>query len=189
MSASASSAPTGFGGFLTAFWGVGGVLLLLGQALWKLTPIALEAVELGMSGFEMAVCVAWVAFNGYAEGYRGFHRRFSPRVVARAQHLAANPTVLTVLLAPAFCMSLFRSTRKGLIVAWTLVVVIIGLVTLVRTLPQPWRGIVDAGVVVGLAGGALSILYFCVQALAGKSFDVDRQLPEPVEEAPQATAG
>jgi hypothetical protein len=31
-----------------------------------------------------------------------------------------------------------------------------------RLLPQPWRGIIDAGVVVGLAIGIVSILYFIV---------------------------
>jgi len=37
---------------------------------------------------------------------------------------------------------------------------IIGFVIIVKSLPQPWRGILDAGVVVGLTMGCFSILYF-----------------------------
>ena len=34
-----------------------------------------------------------------------------------------------------------------------------------RMLPQPWRGILDAGVVVGLSIGISSILYFVYVAI------------------------
>ena len=42
---------------------------------------------------------------------------------------------------------------------------IVTLVLLVRLAPQPWRGIIDAGVVLGLGIGSASILYFVVRAL------------------------
>ena len=41
---------------------------------------------------------------------------------------------------------------------------IIILVLLVRLLPQPWRGIIDAGVVLGLLLGIASIVYFWFQS-------------------------
>ena len=49
---------------------------------------------------------------------------------------------------------------------------IIGFVLIARQLPQPWRGIVDAGVVVGLGLGIISILYFMISARSqdGQSF-------------------
>ena len=40
---------------------------------------------------------------------------------------------------------------------------IISFVLLVRLLPQPWRGIVDVGVVAGLVVGVLSIFYYVLQ--------------------------
>ena len=54
--------------------------------------------------------------------------------------------------------------RRGLIVAWALVIGIVALVLLVRLAPQPWRGIIDAGVVLGLGIGSLSILFHTFRA-------------------------
>jgi hypothetical protein len=99
-------------------------------------------------------------------------------VVARAQHLAAHPRPLRAALEPLFCMSLFGASRRGLIVARGLFVGIVALVLLVRFVPQPWRGIIDAGVVVGLALGMLSILYYAGRALAGNEPAVAPDLPE-----------
>jgi hypothetical protein len=158
-------------------WGVLGVVALLVQALWRLTPIALEALGSGLSPLHWGITLAWVGINAHAEGYRGFHRRFSPRVVARAQWLADNPRPWLVALAPIFCMSLVHASRRGLIVARVLLLGIVGIVAVVRLLPQPWRGIVDAGVVVGLGLGLLSLLYFYVRELWGHPPAADPDLP------------
>jgi hypothetical protein len=40
---------------------------------------------------------------------------------------------------------------------------IVCFVLLVRMLPQPWRGLVDAGVVAGLIFGVGSIFYYLLQ--------------------------
>jgi len=42
---------------------------------------------------------------------------------------------------------------------------IICFIMVARMLPQPWRGILDAGVVVGLSIGISSILYFVYIAI------------------------
>lgn len=159
-------------------WGVTGVVLLLVQPLMRLTPYALEAVREGLTGVQWAVLGAWLVINAHAEGYRGFHRRFSPRVIARAQVLARSPRPVWVLLAPLFCMSLFHASRRGLIVARVLVVAIVLLVILVRQLDQPWRGIVDAGVVLGLGIGLGSLVYYLVRAWLGHPPAVPPDLPE-----------
>lgn len=158
-------------------WGVLGVAALLVQALLRLTPLAIEALRSGLTALQWGIAAAWVVLNAHAEGYRGFHRRFSPRVVARAQWLARHPRPWLVLLAPIFCMSLVHASRRGKIVARMLLVGIVGIVIAVRMLEQPWRGIVDAGVVVGLGLGLLSLLYFFVRALAGHPAAVDPDLP------------
>lgn len=163
---------------LITAWGVLGVVALLGQALWRLTPLALDAIRHGLAPWQWGVMTLWILINAHAEGYRGFHKRFSPRVVARALHLGRHPRPLFVVFAPFFCMSLFHATRRGKIVARVLVVAIIGLVILVRSLEQPWRGIVDSGVVVGLGLGTASLLYFYVRALLGQAPPADPELPE-----------
>lgn len=149
---------------LIAAWGIGGVCLLLVQALWRLTPYALEPLVEGMTAFHWALYVGWIAVNGWAEGYRGFQCRFSPRVVQRAFWLARHPEPLHVIFAPIFCMSYFHASRRGKIVAWVLLAFIVCAIVLVRMLPQPWRGIIDAGVVVGLAWGLVAILAFWARA-------------------------
>jgi hypothetical protein len=150
-----------------ASWGILGVALLLGRALLQLTPIALEPiVSSSLRLPHWILLLAWVAFNAYAEGYLGFHRKFSPRVVGRALDLGRNPTFLRVLLAAPYCIGLFHAPRRTMFTSWSLVLVIAGVVVGVRHLPQPWRGIIDAGVVVGLGIGLLSLLSSFVSALA-----------------------
>lgn len=143
-------------------WAICGVLALLVQALVRLTPIALEPLRTGaLSPGLFAICVAWVIANLYLEGYRGFQLRFVPRVIARAQHLAtrSDASALTVVFAPLFAMAYFGAKRRAMIAAWILTSVIIIAVILVRALPSPYRGIVDAGVVAGLGYGALNLAY------------------------------
>lgn len=148
-----------FAGWTVVAWGIGGVLLLLMQGLARLAPIAAEALAMDLTILHWGSLVPWVAFMVYAEGWRGFHQRFSPRVVARAFHLARAPRLSRALLAPFYCMSLFASTRRGMAVAWGLMIGILLLVLLLRGTPQPWRGLVDVGVVLGLGVGSLSILW------------------------------
>lgn len=92
----------------------------------------------------------------YSEGYRGFQCSFSPRVAERAVLLRAEPTPVRVLLAPLYCAGFFASTRRVQITAFAVTVGVIALVQLVHYLNQPWRGILDAGVVVGLGWGTIA---------------------------------
>lgn len=128
--------------------------------------------------FHWVGLVASLIFMGYAEGYKGFHLKFSPRAAARALYLKRNPTIARVLFAPLFCMGFFHATRKRKIVAYSLTAMIILLIVIVRQLSQPWRGIVDAGVLFGLGWGLVSVLLFSVKALFGKSYHVPPETPE-----------
>ena len=154
---------------LIATWATGCVLALLGQAIWRLTPLAIEPISNGTLSYgQIAIYVGWVAFSIYSEGYRGFHLRFSPRVVSRAFYLGDHPKPLHVILALPFAMSLFYTTKRQLLVSWIFLLVLVAVITAVRLLPQPWRGIIDGGVVIGLGLGALSIVHFHIQGLRGK---------------------
>jgi GT2 family glycosyltransferase len=143
-------------------WGIGGVLLLLIFAIFRLAPMALELVNSSMSQLHWLALAFSVIYMAYAEGYKGFHLGFAPRVVVRARYLADNPRALHVLLAPLFCMGYIYATRKRQIVSFALTVMIICFVLIARSMPQPWRGILDAGVIVGLSLGVLSIAYFLI---------------------------
>ena len=124
--------------------------------------MALELEKSSMSQVHWLALAFSVIYMGYAEGYKGFHLGFAPRVIVRARYLADNPRPLHVLLAPLFCMCYIYATRKRQIVSFALTTMIICFVLIARSIPQPWRGILDAGVVVGLSLGVLSIAYFLI---------------------------
>ncbi len=156
-----------------------GVAAFILRALVTLTPIALEPIQNGsLTTWQWVLLGGWVVFNLYAEGYRGFHRRFSPRVVGRAMELGDNPRWFRVLFAPAYCMGLFHAPRRVLITSWVLLFAIMGVVVFVRQLAQPWRGIIDAGVVVGLGAGLLSMLFLFARAIAAKGRGYDNARAE-----------
>jgi hypothetical protein len=172
------AARTGLRFYLVYAWGVGGIAFLLGEALIRLAKVAWDPIASATLTLEQwLVYGSWVAFNAYCEGYRGFQKAFAPRAAARAHHLARTGASLQVLFAPLFCMSLFHASRRGLGVAWILLLGIVTLVLIVKALPQPWRGIVDGGVVVGLVWGLLSLCVSAVRALVAGPADIDLQLP------------
>lgn len=143
----------------------------------RLWPLAMESFQSVWEPRHWLVGVVWAAFMVYSEGYRGFHRAFSPRFAARLKHLYDHPRPVRVALAPFFAMCLFGATRRRMIAAWILVVGIVSLVMMVRHLAQPWRGIVDAGVVLGLAVGAVSTVAFLYRAFRDPGFSVPPELP------------
>ncbi len=165
---------------LISAWGVLGVVVFLVSAIVRLLPRAVEVLPM-LDGLQAGAYAASVVFMVYSEGYRGFQLRFSPRVVVRSEWVAHNPNPALVLLAPIMAMGLIHANRKRLMVAWGLLLAIVGLVALVSRLDTVWRGIVDAGVVAGLTWGVGTILWFWVQALRGHPPDVPVDLPEPAE--------
>lgn len=163
-------------------WGVLGFCLLLVRAIWSLTPNAVAPLRDGsLTGLQIGLFAAWVVFMAWSEGYKGFQRQLAPRLVARGLHLARHPRAVHALLAPFFCMGLFHATRKRLITSWSLLSGIVALVVAVRRLDQPWRGIVDGGVVVGLVWGLVAILVYLAIGLGGKPLQVSPDLPESDE--------
>lgn len=163
---------------LAFIWGIGGVILLLSFAFFRLTPFVLELTSVSLETSHWGALVIFILFMAYAEGYKGFFQQFSPRVVSRAVHLGRNPSLHQLLLAPLFCMGYFHATRRRKIVSFSLTTMIILLILAVRLLPQPWRGIIDAGVLVGLGIGILSIVYFVTVAVRdAAALNVSPELP------------
>ena len=160
-------------------WGVIGFCLLLVQAVYRLAIRAAEPIAQHQltRPWHWALLAASILGLGYTEGYRAFQLRAAPRIVARAIHLARHPRPLHVVLAPFYCTGLLHATRRRLVASWMLYAMLVILIVSVRQLAQPWRGIVDAGVVVGLGWGTLAIIIIYVRALAGRPPQVSLDLP------------
>jgi len=152
-------------------------MALLGGAIYRLTPLAIDAFRTGLSAGQWALTAAFTLFMAYSEGYRGFQMRFSPRTAARIRYLRDCPAPLRSLLAPLFAMGFFHARRRTQITAWALTTGVVILVVLVQRLEQPWRGIVDTGVVLGLSWGVLSLSWSIVQALTCREFAPSPEVP------------
>jgi hypothetical protein len=174
--------PTRFAGLTPAqlavfVWAIVGTVLILIQALIKLWPMASGAIEVGLQPIHWVALPIWVGFMAFTEGYKGFFQRFSPRAAVRADWLARHPTPILVIFAPLMAMGLIYSNRRRLIGSWMLLLGIVTIITIVRQFPQPWRGVVDAGVLVGLSIGTLSTLWFGIRTLAGRPPAIKADLP------------
>lgn len=147
-----------------AVWGVLGMLAILAEALARLSVLAWEGVVVEFAPVPFAVAVVWCAVMAWAEGYRGFQKRFVPAALDRAFSIDGRSKV-EVVLAPLKVLGVLGAEPKVRRRAWLMVVGISALVMAVKQLPQPWRGVVDAGVVVGLAWGSVALLVGLVRRL------------------------
>lgn len=166
--------PFGWG---VAAWGIAGVSLILLNPILRLGAQAAEGIAAGLTPVQWAAMVPWVGFMLYTEAWRGFHKQFSPRVVIRSIHVGAESRVGPAVLAPLMAMGLVYATPKRMTISWVLVGMILLLIAGVRLLPPDWRAVVDVGVVIGLAGGLLSLLWHTAQAARGRLVDMPSDLP------------
>jgi len=163
-------------GKLGAAWGAAGVFALLTFAVVRLAPKAMDAFRMGLDATQWAATIAFAVFMLYSEGYRGFQLRFSPRTAARVRYLRDRPNVVHSLLGPFFAMGYFHANRRTKIVAWSLTTFVVTMVILVQRLEQPWRGIVDTGVVLGLAWGIVTLAASLCAALTRESYPVSPEV-------------
>ena len=164
--------------FIGVPWAIIGVSALLLRAIIGLSKHAANAIESGLSTWQWIALVAFALFMLVAEGYRGFQKKFSPRTAARVKYLRDHPTLLRIALAPLFSMGFFHANRKTKLTAYILTTGIICLVVAVTFFcPDPWRGIIDFGVVLGLTWGLISFWIFTIQALTNKDFSQSPEMP------------
>ena len=168
-------------GLVGAVWGVSGVVLLLASAVYRISFIVWAAFNRQFLWYHWLALMACVLFMAYAEGVRGFQEHFSPRVAARARYLRGHPRVFHVIFAPFFCMGYFHAPRRRRVASLVLTAGIIVLVLLVHLIPQPWRGIIDAGVVIGLVWGLVSLFWFATAGLTGKDFPYSPETPDQLD--------
>ena len=151
----------GIGG---AIWAVTGIAGLLAWAIFRLAEIALGALDEPLAWYHWAAIGAIVPFMAWSEGLRGFQRSFSPRVAQRAMLIRDAPTAARVIFAPLFAAGFFGGSRREQMAACIGTAAIVVLVIVVHRLDQPWRGILDAGVVVGLTWGVVATLALSARA-------------------------
>ncbi len=165
-------------GLLGALWGVAGVLLLLAYAIFRLTPPTIEAFSYHFWWYHWAILLLNTALVAYLKGYRGFQKGLSPRIAARAKYINNHPNVLRLLMGPFYCIGYFHIIKKKQIITILMTIAMVILILLIRLLNQPWRGIIDAGVVIALSWGFISLLIFSIQAFTSEVFDYSPQVPE-----------
>ena len=159
-----------------AAWGFTGVTVFLAYTIYRLLQHTIVAFDYSMSMLQWTVLVLNVIFMAYSEGYKGFQKSFSPRVAARVLYLSQHATWMQALFAPLFCMGYFGTTKRRQITAFILTAGLVLLVMLIRMLDQPWRGIIDAGVVVGLGWGLISFIIFVIQAFTQQEFSYSAEV-------------
>ncbi|MGB2402053.1 MAG: hypothetical protein ACPIA7_01450 [Akkermansiaceae bacterium] len=165
--------------FIGVAWAIIGVSALLLRAIVGLSQHAIYAIETGLTAWQWTVLVFFALFMVIAEGYRGFQKKFSPRTAARIKYLRDNPTPLRIILAPIFSMGFFHANKKTTLTAYILTTGIICLVVAVTFFcPDPWRGIIDFGVVLGLTWGLISLWIFSIQALTNQDFPHSPETPQ-----------
>ena len=163
-------------GVIAAAWATIGLLLLLGLATWRLSLHAIEALQMSLSWKHWLIFITFLLFMAYSEGYKGFQKSFSPRFAARAKYLLYSNTLPQLLLAPLFCMGYFHASKRRMVVTYVLTIVIIIFILSFRLVPQPWRGLLDAGVVVGLTWGMVTSIIFCTKAFTDNQFNWDAEV-------------
>ncbi len=180
MSQGKSKRPT-LSGIIAALWGITGLLLLLGFAVWRLGGNTLDAFQMPLNPVHWLVFVVFLVFMAYSEGYKGFQIKFSPRFAARVRFLSRGATPVLLVLAPLFCMGYFGATKNRVIATFALTAMIVVFILSFQFMPQPWRGLLDAGVVVGLLWGMVSTVLFCLKAFTDDVFHWDAELSDALQ--------
>lgn len=163
--------------YIGVIWAIFGLTLIFVPAIFRIIPYATEALKFGLSLHQWILLIIWCIFMLFTEGYRGFQKQFSPRVASRTLFLLkGKPRFVDILLAPLFCMGFFHATKRVIIANWSIASGVTLLVIIVRHFSQPWRGIIDMGVALGLSYGLITIYYFLYLALKTRKPVVDPEL-------------
>lgn len=177
---------------LVQSWGVLGVLAYLSYGVAKVVPIVLDGLGAIEEPWQWALLAANLLFFAYVEGYKGFQLGFSPRVVSRAWVVSEETDSAPLwhkVLAPAFCIGYFHGTQKRVITSWAVTTVIFVVVIGVKQLANPYRAIIDAGVIIGLVWGILSIIVLYALSLQSEQPpEYDPALPDDTPYTPPPTS-
>jgi hypothetical protein len=160
------------------YWGVIGVVYILVKTIIQIFSYIIELTQSQLEFHHWIFLCLFTAFMAYTEGYKGFQKKFSPRIISRAIYLKNNLTIIRFIFAPLFCMGYFYGTKKRLITSYAVTAFVALLVLIMKIMPQPWRGMIDVGVVVGLSWGVIAIACFLFIYLKQKEFNYSPETPD-----------
>ncbi|MRX27595.1 hypothetical protein [Kangiella sp. HZ709] len=143
-------------------WAILGFITILGYAVYRLFGHFLLSWEYEYQWYHWLILVGNTAFMAYSEGYKGFQQSYSIKFSNRLRQIESNPSIAIGLLAPLYCMSYFAADRRNILSAYILTFAIVLLIIFFSYIPQPWRGILDVGVVVGLSWGIIATFVLCL---------------------------
>jgi hypothetical protein len=139
------------------WWGLLGVALLFATAAFRLGERGIQTMAAGLAPLEWLALLGLTAVFVYGEGVRALQRRYVPHVMRRVELLRAEPRGWYLLLAPLHALSLIGGSRGLLLRAWAGSFAIAAAVAIVRSFPEPWRGITDFAVAAALAWGTCAL--------------------------------
>jgi hypothetical protein len=140
------------------WWGVLGVGLLFATASFRLGARGFHTIGAGLSPGQWLLLVLLTIGFVYGEGILALQRKYVPKVMVRVELLRGERRWWYRLLAPLHAMSLIGAPSRTLLKAWAGVGAIVGAVVIVRSFPEPWRGITGFAVAAALAWGAAVLL-------------------------------
>jgi len=158
-------------------WGISGVTTLLLFAVYRIWPDLHVVFSQEYTPQAYLLLLFCLPLMLYWEGYLGFHRRFAPRIVSRAKALEKHGNIIHKLLAPLFCMGFIYSPRRRKVSLAVMTLAIFGLVALVKSLNEPWRGVIDLSVALALLMGVTSIIWLDFRTRGSSEFLCDPELP------------
>lgn len=139
-------------------WAVLGVSVLFATASYRLGERGVAVIRDGLGGWEWMALAGLTLVFVYGEGFLALDRKWVPSLMRRARELREERSVIVRLLAPLYGLSLIGAPPAKLLLSWLGTLAIVGAILVIRTLPDPWRGIIDFAVAAALAWGLVAIL-------------------------------
>jgi len=139
-------------------WALVGVTSIFLISIYRLGQRGIQTVTGGLTPVEWGALVVLTAVFVYTEGHRAIQKRFTPHMIDRLRELRATQSLLDVVLAPFYALTLFNAPRRAMIRTWAGVTAIVAMIFIVRAFPEPWRGITDLAVSVALTWGLTAII-------------------------------
>ena len=153
---------------LIIIYSIGGVIAIFSSAIYRLYPHVREGFSFEFSTLNWIVLMAYLIVMIVGKGYFALHRGFVPRVINRSELLIENGNLFDKLLAPLYCMGFFKAPRKRMIISYVMISLIVSFIVSASKITQPWRGIIDLGVIIGLSLGIFSLLFLGLKKLNSK---------------------
>lgn len=150
---------------LILIYSIGGVIAIFSSAIYRLYPHVHESFSYEFSISNWIVLSVYLIVMIVGKGYFALHRGFVPRVINRSEQLIENGKLIDRLLAPLYCMGFFKAPKKRMLISYVMILLIVSFIVSASKISQPWRGIIDIGVIIGLSLGILSLLFLGIKKL------------------------